>query len=47
MNKNRKETNADVHIIAEKNGKSKKIDYRGSVENFEEAMRILEKTLFK
>lgn len=47
MNKDRKDANASVHIIVEKNGKSKKIDYEGSIENFEEAMKTIEKSIFK
>lgn len=47
MNKEKDETNTNVHIIVEKNGKSKKIDYEGSIENFEEAMKTVEKTIFK
>ena len=38
---------SNVHIIVEKNGKSKKIDYEGSIENFEETMKTVEKTIFK
>ena len=47
MNKEKNETNTDVHIIVEKNGKSKKVDYEGSIENFEKAMQTIEKTIFK
>ncbi|MEY8532722.1 hypothetical protein AALH30_04185 [Blautia pseudococcoides] len=47
MNKEKKDSNASVHIIVEKNGKSKKIDYEGSIDNFEEAMKTLEQTIFK
>lgn len=47
MNKEKGETNTIVHIIVEKNGKSKKIDYEGSVEKFEDAMKTVEKTIFK
>lgn len=47
MNKEKDETNTNVHIIVEKNGKSKKVDYEGSIENFEEAMKTVEKTIFK
>lgn len=47
MNKKRKDANTNVHIIVEKNGKSKKIDYEGNIENFEDAMKTLDKTIFK
>ena len=47
MNKEKDETNTNVHIIVEKNGKSQKIDYEGSIENFEETMKTVEKTIFK
>ncbi|MFI3214855.1 MAG: hypothetical protein R3Y24_16200 [Eubacteriales bacterium] len=47
MNKERKDTNADIHIIVEKNGKSKKIDYQGNVDNFEKAMKTVDETIFK
>lgn len=47
MNKETDETNTKVHIIVEKNGKSKKVDYEGSIENFEKAMKNVEKTIFK
>lgn len=47
MNKGKSETNTNVHIIVEKNGKSKKIDYEGTIENFEDAMKTVEKTIFK
>ena len=43
MNKEKDETNTNVHIIVEKNGKSKKVDYEGSIENFEKAMKTVEK----
>ena len=47
MNKEKDETNTNVHIIVEKNGKSKKVDYEGSIDNFEKAMKTVEKTIFK
>lgn len=47
MNKEKDETNINVHIIVEKNGKSKKVDYEGSIDNFEKAMKTVEKTIFK
>ena len=47
MNKGKSETNTNVHIIVEKNGKSKKIDYEWTIENFEDAMKTVEKTIFK
>lgn len=47
MNKKKKDVNTSVHIIVEKKGRSKKIDYEGSVENFEEAMKTVENTIFK
>lgn len=47
MNKEKNATNTDVHIIVEKNGKSKRIDFEGSIDNFEEAMKTVEKTIFK
>lgn len=47
MNKKRKDANASVHIIVDNDGDSKRIDYEGSVDNFEKTMESIEKTLFK
>ena len=47
MNKKKDEVDAKVHIIIEKKGKSKRIEYKGSVEDFEETMKTIEKTIFK
>lgn len=46
-NKSPKETNTDVNVIVEKNGKSKMVHYQGSVENFEKAMKAIDETIFK
>lgn len=46
-NKSPKETNTDVNVIVEKNGKSKMIHYQGSVENFEKTMKTIDETIFK
>jgi len=47
MNEDSKSINVNIHIIVEKNGKSKKIDYNGSVANLEKTMKVVEKTIFK
>lgn len=46
-NKSAKDTNTQVKLIVEEDGKAKKITYEGSVENFEKTMQTLEATLFK
>ena len=46
-NKSPKETNTDVNVIVEKNGKSKMVHYQGSVENFEKTMKTIDETIFK
>ena len=47
MNKSPKETNTDVNVIVEKNGKSKMVHYQGSIENFEKTMKTIDETIFK
>lgn len=47
MNRKSSDVNASVHIIVERKGKSKKIDYEGSVENFEQVMKTMDETIFK
>ncbi|MBR0596428.1 hypothetical protein [Sinanaerobacter chloroacetimidivorans] len=46
-NKSAENTNAEVNIIVEKDKKSKKISYSGSIENFEMAMKTIDETIFK
>ena len=46
-NKSPKETNTDVNVIVEKNGKSKMVHYQGSIENFEKTMKTIDETIFK
>jgi len=47
VNKSAEETNTDVNIVVEKNGKSKKVHFQGSIDNFESAMRTIDETIFK
>lgn len=46
-NKSPKDVNANVEIIVEKQGKSKKVSYKGSIENFESAMKTIDEGVFK
>lgn len=46
-NKSPKETNIDVNVIVEKNGKSKMVHYQGSIENFEKTMKTIDETIFR
>ena len=39
--------NANVKIIVEKDGKSKRVSYEGDIENFERAMKSIDETIFK
>lgn len=41
------ETNTNVEVIVEKNGKSKKVIYRGTIENFEKTMKSIKDTIFE
>lgn len=40
---NKKNIDVDINLIVEKNGNSKKIHYKGSIENFAEAMKSVRK----
>lgn len=46
-NRSPKEINTNVDIVIEKQGKSKKVSYKGSIENFESAMKTIDETIFK
>lgn len=46
-NKKSADVNVNVNITVESNGKSKMISYEGSIENFERAMKNLDKDIFK
>lgn len=46
-NRSAKEINANVDIVVEKQGKSKKVSYKGSIENFESAMKTIDDSIFK
>ena len=38
---------SETNLYELHHGKSKKVDYEGSIENFEKAMQTIEKTIFK
>lgn len=46
-NKSPKETNTDVKVIVEKDGKNKMVHFQGSIENFEKTMKTIDETIFK
>jgi len=44
---NRKNINTNINLTVEKNGRSKKIHYEGSIENFVEVMKSISKNMWK